>query len=211
MILDAGDALAVHTTPEGKKWVIIVPFTLPGERALVRVHTNARLHSTADFVRLVSSPSSPHITASGVSIQRNDALVGCKYFGECAGCQYQMIPYTTQKEIKRDVVLKAYRNFSGLTVDDTGRIDNGSSGSVEVGETIGSPLEYGYRTKITPHFQLPRKGKEDEELTVGFNMKGRKNWVLDIEVCPSFLLRTMRLCAHSRLLVGLPNSNECDS
>lgn len=56
--------------------------------------------------------------------------------------------------------------------------------------TIGSPLQYNYRTKITPHFQAPPKkakpeatseGQKPDWLDIGFNYAGR-NKVLDIEV-----------------------------
>lgn len=61
--------------------------------------------------------------------------------------------------------------------------------------TIGSPLQYGYRTKITPHFDAPPKklqknveGRPEgrpEWLNIGFNKIGKRT-VLDIEVS-SFL------------------------
>mgnify|MGYP001565389557 CR=1 FL=1 len=70
-----------------------------------------------------------------------------------------------------------------------------------VGPTLPSPLQYGYRTKLTPHFQAPpasgksggRRGKgkaqpqeleeqRDWEVTIGFEEKGRKR-IIDIEEC----------------------------
>jgi tRNA (uracil-5-)-methyltransferase len=59
---------------------------------------------------------------------------------------------------------------------------------------MGSPLQYGYRTKLTPHFQVPPKkvvakiDKGDPEvqpdwLKIGFNKKGI-NQIIDIEECP---------------------------
>lgn len=60
--------------------------------------------------------------------------------------------------------------------------------------TIASPLQYGYRTKITPHFEAPprrvqksgRPSGEDETiqpdwLKIGFNQIG-KRITMDIEV-----------------------------
>ncbi len=66
---------------------------------------------------------------------RDDSLIRCKYFGQCAGCQYQvctlylnqkggfrhaycvsafqMLPYQTQLGLKQEVLVKAYQNFSG--------------------------------------------------------------------------------------------------
>jgi tRNA (uracil-5-)-methyltransferase len=63
-----------------------------------------------------------------------------------------------------------------------------------IGTTAPSPLEYGYRTKITPHFDAPPrkwvKAPENaplaadgrpEFLKIGFNKIGTRN-VMDIEV-----------------------------
>jgi len=65
--------------------------------------------------------------------------------------------------------------------------------------TIGSPLQYGYRTKITPHFEaapksllkIKQRNKVDNDevkeqpdwLKIGFNVVGTRK-VLDIEECP---------------------------
>lgn len=56
--------------------------------------------------------------------------------------------------------------------------------------TIASPNIYGYRTKLTPHFDVPPKkakdgqddaSKKEWELRIGFAEKGRRS-VMDIEV-----------------------------
>lgn len=59
--------------------------------------------------------------------------------------------------------------------------------------TIASPLQYGYRTKITPHFDSPSKKLVKEQtgpptekppwLNIGFNREGTRK-VMDIEVVP---------------------------
>jgi tRNA (uracil-5-)-methyltransferase len=63
--------------------------------------------------------------------------------------------------------------------------------------TIGSPLQYGYRTKITPHFEAAPKSlkkqqqdnvdkgevKQPDWLKIGFNIAGTRK-VMDIEECP---------------------------
>lgn len=97
-----------------------------------------------------------------------------------------MLSYEKQLEIKASVVDKAYKNYSGLDASDVS----------PVLPTMASPLQYGYRTKITPHFDAPpenrtRKGKpavkkassSGWELRIGFEEKGRSN-ILDIEECP---------------------------
>lgn len=152
--------------------------------------------------------------------------VQCRYFGQCSGCQvrslgafsirlekafssgtymsctdaqYQPLSYDHQLQLKQDVVRKAFANFSGL--------DSSLVPSIE--STLPSPLQYAYRTKLTPHFQNPptgtpkggwKKGKggeeqrkaleekekkrlEEWECTIGFEQKGRKR-IVDIEECP---------------------------
>ena len=81
-----------------------------------------------------------------------------------------MISYEKQLDLKRNVVIKAYKNYSGLP----------QTSVPEIQSTIGSPLQYGYRTKITPHFEISKKRK-DEPLKIGFNKVNTKI-PLDIEV-----------------------------
>ncbi|KAF9221276.1 tRNA methyltransferase, partial [Gyrodon lividus] len=168
-----GDALALGPDPHSS-WVIVAPFALPGERIRVRVYRSSRLHSFGDLLDVVSP--NPEL--------RDSSRVKCKYFGKCSGCQYQMLSYEKQLEIKRDVVIKAYQNFSNLP----------ASAVPTVLPTIGSPMQYHYRTKITPHFEAPPKKARREQdsnpssskpdwLKIGFNEIGKRT-VMDIEECP---------------------------
>ncbi|KAJ7189863.1 hypothetical protein GGX14DRAFT_56671, partial [Mycena pura] len=90
-----GSALA---TPSGssRPWVVVVPFALPGETIRVKVYRNARMHSVADLLE---------ITTPNLEL-RDNSRVQCKYFGTCGGCQYQMLSYEKQLNLKRDVVAK---------------------------------------------------------------------------------------------------------
>ncbi|KAH7923776.1 tRNA methyltransferase [Leucogyrophana mollusca] len=171
-----GDALALAPAPH-PPWVIVAPFALPGEKISVRVYRSSRLHSFADLL----SVDTPNLTL------RDPTRVRCKYFGKCSGCQYQMLSYESQLDIKRNVVIKAYQNFSSLP----------ESSIPSVLPTIASPLQYNYRTKITPHFEAPpkraKKAREAEGfadsdtkpdwLNIGFNQIGKRS-VMDIEECP---------------------------
>ncbi|KAK9467861.1 S-adenosyl-L-methionine-dependent methyltransferase [Lipomyces arxii] len=157
-----GDGVGVHEGMEGEKEIVVVPFALPGDVVTAKIYKKLASHSMADFVRLVSAGDS-----------RDDSLVRCKYFSKCAGCQLQMMPYADQLQHKREVILRAYANFCDV-----------AAGILpEIGNTIGSPLEYGYRTKLTPHFDVPRRGHVPNETPIGFTQKGR-SFVLDIEECP---------------------------
>ncbi|MCJ1246441.1 tRNA(m5U54)methyltransferase [Trapelia coarctata] len=156
--------------------VYVVPFTVPGDvvRAKVVNHFPQDNYTLADFIKVIEP-----------STQRDDSRAKCPYFTKCSGCQFQMLSYDDQLAHKKTIVERAYRNFSNL-----------APGLVPaIGETMGSPLQYGYRTKLTPHFDGPpgrssmRKGKEGngpgftEVPPIGFMMKGRKT-TMDIEDCP---------------------------
>lgn len=131
-----------------------------------------------------------------------------------------MLSYETQLDLKRDVVVRAYETFSGTIHYGHRRInrltllaDLPSSSVPTVLPTAPSPLQYGYRTKITPHFDAPvklprhQKGKnaptpgplpEGKTVPIGFNKVGTRD-VLDIEVCCS--------CSYppvAHLLSGVP-------
>ncbi|KAH9992499.1 S-adenosyl-L-methionine-dependent methyltransferase [Russula compacta] len=172
-ISSSGEGLALVPSPK-HPWVVVVPFVLPGEVIRARVYRHARMYSLADLIS-IEVPNSE---------LRDMNRVQCRYFGTCAGCQYQMLSYETQLDLKRNVVVKAYRTYSSLP----------ESSIPVIQSTIPSPLQYGYRTKITPHFDPPPKKlqkqgsslSEEEKpswLKVGFNQIGRRV-VMDIEECP---------------------------
>ncbi|UNI19813.1 tRNA (uracil(54)-C(5))-methyltransferase [Purpureocillium takamizusanense] len=168
-----GDGLAMR--PGGSRQVYVVPFSIPGDTVRVKVfrHVLRENQTVADFVSVVKP-----------SPLRDDARVQCKYFASCGGCQFQMLDYPEQLRLKRRILEKAYRNFSNLPAELLPAIQ----------DTIGSPLQYGYRTKLTPHFDGPpgyRPSKRSKNPgipfescpDVGFMQKGKRK-VLDIEDCP---------------------------
>lgn len=169
-----GDGLGLSST---SNHVYVVPFTLPGDRVQAKVitHFPQARYTLADFVKVITPAP-----------QRDDSLALCPYFAKCAGCQIQMLPYDMQLQHKKTIVEKAYSNFSSLNPDII----------PVVGQTIGSPLQYGYRTKLTPHFDGPpgsmtRRAKRDpserkpfdEVPPIGFQLKGTRK-IIDIEDCP---------------------------
>jgi tRNA (uracil-5-)-methyltransferase len=168
-----GDGLALHPS---SNQIYVVPFTAPGDIAKVKVvkHFPDENYSLTDFISVLEP-----------SPLRDDTRINCKYFSKCSGCQFQMLDYETQLKHKKTIVEKAYKNFSQLPLELLPVIE----------DTIGSPLQYGYRTKLTPHFDGPpqRVSKADrqrgvknhfEEVpNIGFMEKGRRI-VLDIEDCP---------------------------
>ena len=53
--------------------------------------------------------------------------------------------------------------------------------SVEVNPVVPSPKPYGYRSKLTPHYQ---GGKQGEDLTIGFLKQGSRRALVDVKNCP---------------------------
>lgn len=163
-ISSTGDGLALSPAADH---VYVVPFTVPGDVVKVKVVRSMDTYSATDLLEVIKPGP-----------LRDDSQISCQYFGRCSGCQLQMMKYSDQLVHKRGIIEKAYKNFSGLLPELIPTI----------GDTIGSPAQYGYRTKLTPHFPKPSKTGEGENQTtaippIGFNYKGRQA-VLDIEDCP---------------------------
>ncbi|CAK7218805.1 tRNA(m5U54)methyltransferase [Sporothrix curviconia] len=196
-----GEGLAVqrkiHTLNDGPKLrrrrrIYVVSFSVPGDIVRAKVYRHLPqpkpspgedgvppTYSVADFIEVIRP--SPELRDPLGDSNR----VRCQYFGRCSGCQYQMLDYAEQLRIKRRVVERAYRHFSQLPPESV----------PAVRDTMPSPLQYGYRTKLTPHFDGPpgfrRKNKARHTLTevpeIGFMAKagtGGARATLDIESCP---------------------------
>ena len=76
-------------TIHDRKWVIVTPLSLPGERIRARVYRHSRLHSHADLLEVLEP--NPE--------WRDMSRVQCQYFGECAGCQYQVCRHVSPQYI----------------------------------------------------------------------------------------------------------------
>lgn len=114
--------------PEGG-WVVMCAFALPGERVRARVFRNHKNFSEADLLSVLR-PSPQRVAPP------------CAVFGRCGGCQYQQLEYSGQLAWKRRQVEELLLHLAGL--------------EFPVAPVIGSPRQYGYRSKITPHFNPPR-------------------------------------------------------
>lgn len=175
-----GDGLGIIENPveDNKKQVVIIPFGLPGDIVDIKVFKTHPHYVESDLLAVVSS-----------SPMRKDNLINCKYFGKCSGCQFQFLNYEQQLELKRTTISQAYKHFAPRLLGD-GLLP-------DIDSTTGSPLKFDYRTKLTPHFDVPRKVKVLEKRPpLGFGQKGRPKWrkstedaggsspILDIEECP---------------------------
>lgn len=125
--------LGLAPDPARPDWAIVVPKSLPGDRLRVRVVKNDLMRSKAVIEEVLTKS------------EWRTETPACKYFGQCGGCQYQMVAYPRQLEIKRSVVQKAFELYAHLPADKL----------PDVLPTLPSPEQMGYRTKLTPHFNLP--------------------------------------------------------
>jgi tRNA/tmRNA/rRNA uracil-C5-methylase (TrmA/RlmC/RlmD family) len=135
-------------------WVVFVPFTLAGERVKCRVFRNHKNYSEADFVEVIE-PAPNRVTPL------------CPLFGQCGGCQYQHLSYEEQLLSKQRQVAELLKHMA--------KIEH------PVAPVIPSPVQYGYRSKITPHFQRPKEGGIG---AIGFLRARTRNAMVDVEQCP---------------------------
>ncbi|MEJ6561229.1 MAG: class I SAM-dependent RNA methyltransferase [Akkermansiaceae bacterium] len=135
-------------------WVVFVPFTLPGEKVTARIWRNEGNCSHGDLVDILE--------ASPDRVEPK-----CHLFGNCGGCQYQHLSYPKQLEWKTRQVAELLPRMVGI--------------DAPVEPAIPSPKEWGYRSKITPHFQKPQHGKPNP---IGFLQHNRRSLILDVPHCP---------------------------
>jgi len=135
-------------------WVVMVPFALPGEKVRVRVWRNRKNYSEADLLDVIE-PSKDRVEPV------------CPLFGECGGCQYQHLDYAAQLRWKTHQIEELLEKI--------GEIEN-----PQVQPAHPSPLQYAYRSKITPHFQKKREGKP---MNIGFLRIGSRS-IVDVPQCP---------------------------
>ena len=164
----SGDGLA-YSPGKDKDFVYVVPFSVPGDKVLAKIfpqRPESPLWTKVDFIKLLSP-----------SPKREGVIPKCPYFGTCSGCQLQMLPYQEQLAHKKTIIEKAFKHFSNLDPSLIPPVD----------DTIGSPLQYGYRTKLTPHYNGGPSShpweKGDPPPSFGFTEKNQPK-IVDIEQCP---------------------------
>ena len=159
--------LALPPAPVGG-WVVMVPFTLPGERVRARVFRNHKNFSEADLIEVLT-PSADRVTPR------------CALFGRCGGCQYQHLAYGAQLDWKRRQVAELLQHMAGLP-------------DFPVAPVVGSPCEFNYRSKITPHFAPARRRESPPQsggegggnlpVPIGFLRQGTRFEIVDVPQCP---------------------------
>jgi len=166
----------------GEGWVVMVPFALPGERVRARVFRNHKNYSEADLIAVVT-PSPQRIAPR------------CPLFGLCGGCQYQHLAYAEQLAWKRRQVRELLQHLADL--------------DFEVAPVVPSPREFGYRAKITPHFQSGRaRPPGAPSPPVGFLKQGSRHQIVDVPRCDLAMdainerLSAVRADVLAKLLAG---------
>ena len=134
-------------------WVVMVPFVIPGELVKVRIYRNHSHYSEADLLEIIE-PSEYRVSPK------------CALFSACGGCQYQHIDYEEQLRIKTQQVQELLKK----------------NGDIEFSVSLAksSKQVYGYRSKITPHYNRPNKNGEQP---IGFLKYGRRHDIIDVEQC----------------------------
>ncbi|KAI5955768.1 TRM2 [Candida jiufengensis] len=187
-----GIALIPHIESDKKYQVVLVPFGIPGDIVTIKIFKTHPLYAESDLLSIESN-----------SNIRNDSLIQCRYFGKCSGCQFQDISYEEQLNIKRTTIINAYKHFAPKLTE-LGLLP-------EVSKCQGSPLQYNYRTKLTPHFNIPTKktGADLEERpNFGFGSKGRPTWRKNTDFGPSGAIMDIEECKIGTEIVNIGLKNE---
>jgi tRNA/tmRNA/rRNA uracil-C5-methylase (TrmA/RlmC/RlmD family) len=127
---------------------VFIPFTIDGELVSAKITREKKQFAEAEVVDLRSS--SPYRVEPP-----------CPYFGRCGGCAYQHIDYAHQLEIKSRQVCDVLQRIGKLK-------------DLLLRPIIPSPLQYGYRNRITVHAEAG---------AIGY-FRRDSHRLVDIERCP---------------------------
>ena len=127
---------------------VFVPYVIDGESVSASITHEHKKFLEAELENVVTP--SPHRVEPP-----------CPYFGRCGGCVYQHIDYEHQLALKWRQVKETLRRIGGIK-------------EPPMRPFIPSPIEYGYRNRITVHVR---------EGVIGF-FRRDSNKLLAIERCP---------------------------
>lgn len=127
---------------------MFVPFTIDGEVISARITRDKKQFAEAEVVD-VHKPSSHRVDPP------------CPYFGRCGGCAYQHSNYAHQLEIKSRQVRDVLQRIGKLR-------------DIPIRSIVPSPLQYGYRNRITVHA---------EDGVIGY-FRRDSHRLIDVERCP---------------------------
>ncbi len=108
----------------------------------------------------------------------------CPHFGNCGGCQWQMIDYEYQPLLKRELIEDALRHIGGIS-------------EVSVLDTIPSPKPFNYRNKV--HFPLKRVSPK--QVIMGF-YKRDTHYIIDVDECPLHISQFDQIFRKAKKYIG---------
>ncbi len=129
--------------------VIFVRYVIPGETVKANIYKETKDYAMAEPAEIIE-PSPGRIKPK------------CPYFSICGGCDYQMLDYDKQLELKKQTVLETIRRIGKMEI-------NGLTGLIK------SPNPYNYRNTET--FKVGNKSRH-----IGFFRKDSKS-IVDINEC----------------------------
>ena len=154
--------------------VIFVRGAVPGDLVWVRLLREKKRHAEAEAVRFEK-----------LSPARCAPL--CPVFGECGGCQWQMLPYPEQLRHKEQIFRDTLQRQCGVTEE-------------QVAPILESPVAWHYRSRVQFKCHLHADGT----LAVGFFRTG-SHFVINIQSCPVAAPAFNRLLPELReILQGSP-------
>lgn len=128
--------------------VLFIPYTVTGDEAWVEIIEEKRSYSLGRLKKILVP-----------SLWRVEPP--CPSFGQCGGCQWQHIDYSTQGELKKEILKEGLKRLGGLK----------EIPSIAVASSL---RPYGYRARV----QLKVKGK-----VIGYYQE-RSHHIVDIDHCP---------------------------
>jgi 23S rRNA (uracil1939-C5)-methyltransferase len=133
--------------------VIFVRGAVPGDLVWARLTKEKKRYAEGGAVRFEQEAS-----------QRCEPA--CPVFGECGGCQWQMLPYAAQLEHKEQIFRDALQRQCGVDPQ-------------RIAPILASPDQWYYRSRV----QFKCRALSDGTLAIGF-YRHASHFVIDIDSCP---------------------------
>jgi 23S rRNA (uracil1939-C5)-methyltransferase len=129
---------------------VFVSLAAPGDHLRVRIREKKGKIAFAEIVEILQ-PSAARIVPE------------CVYFGRCGGCDFQQLNYQAQLDAKVGIIRDCLTRIGKINYES------------EI-EVVGSPKDYGYRSRAQWHVDSRRK-------RLGYFMRG-SHQIIDVEDCP---------------------------
>src|SRR6185295_15689606 len=133
--------------------VVFVPFVAVGETVEAEITEVKKRFARGKLLRVLT-PSPDRVQP------------GCRYFGDCGGCQYQHLSYPAQLKLKHKQVCDHFQRIGGFDAS-------------LIAAIVPCPQPYGYRNRIMIRSQWD---KFKQGLNIGF-IRAHNRLVVDIEEC----------------------------